>query len=191
MDRVADFLFEVGILKRTPRSGWAFLGSGAESVADHTFRAAVIALVLARLDSDADVDRAVRLALLHDLPEARTGDLNYVHQRYVVADEERAAADQRDGLPIADELAEASAEYAAGRTREAVLAHDADQLEMLLSLKERRDAGASAADDWIPFVLERLRTDVARDLARTILDRRSDAWWFDRDSDWWSGRRRR
>ena len=42
MDRIVEFLFEVGMLKRTPRSGWQFLGSGSESVAEHAFRTAWI-----------------------------------------------------------------------------------------------------------------------------------------------------
>jgi len=37
MDSIADFLFEVGMLSRTPRSGYQFLGSGRESVAEHIF----------------------------------------------------------------------------------------------------------------------------------------------------------
>ena len=87
MDRIVEFLFEVGMLKRTPRSGWQFLGTGSESVAEHVFRTAMIALVLARIDGTVDADRMLRLALVHDLPEARTGDLNYVNQKYVTADE--------------------------------------------------------------------------------------------------------
>ncbi|MHC1741904.1 MAG: HD domain-containing protein [Syntrophobacteraceae bacterium] len=36
------FFFELGMLKKTPRSGYQFLGSGGESVADHTFRMTLI-----------------------------------------------------------------------------------------------------------------------------------------------------
>ena len=185
MDRLVEFLFEVGMLKRTPRSGWQFLGSGSESVAEHVFRVAVIAFVLARLEDGVDADHVMRLALMHDLPEARTGDLNYVNQKYVTADEERAAADMSAGLPFADELRELLAEYRAETTPESIIAHDADQLEMLLELKDRIDKGVSGASDWTPFVLRRLRTDSARTLARRILDSDSASWWFDRGSDWW------
>jgi len=182
---LVEFLFEVGMLKRTPRSGWQFLGSGSESVAEHAFRVAVIAFVLARMEMGVDVDHVVRLALMHDLPEARTGDLNYVNQKYVTADEERAAADMTAGLPFADELRELLAEYRAETTPESVVAHDADQLEMLLELKDQIDKGVSAASDWTPFVLRRLRTESAQTLARRILDSDSASWWFDRGSDWW------
>lgn len=185
VDRLAEFLFEVGMLKRTPRSGWQFLGSGSESVAEHVFRATMIAFVLARMEEGVDADHVLRLALVHDLPEARTGDLNYVNQKYVAADEEHAAAEMSDGLPFADELCRLLTEYRAGETAESVVAHDADQLEMLLSLKEQQDQGAPGAADWTGFVLRRLRTENAKHLARSILDGDSASWWFDRGSEWW------
>ena len=185
MDRIVEFLFEVGMLKRTPRSGWQFLGTGSESVAEHVYRTTMIAFVLARLNGTVDTDKVLRLALAHDLPEARTGDLNYVNQKYVTADEERAADDMASGLPFGEELRELMAEYREEASPEAVLVHDADQLEMLLELKEKLDSGCQAADDWTPFLLRRLRTDAAKELAKKILAGDSASWWFDRDSEWW------
>jgi putative hydrolase of HD superfamily len=185
VDRIVEFLFEVGILKRTPRSGWQFLDGGSESVAEHVYRTAMIAFVLARLEGTVDTDKVLRLALAHDLPEARTGDLNYVNQKYLTADETGAAADMTRRLPFGGELRELMAEYRDEATPEAIIAHDADQLEMLLELKEKLDAGCQAADDWTPFVLRRLRSDTAKCLARKILEGDSASWWFDRDSEWW------
>ncbi len=185
MDRIVEFLFEVGMLKRTPRSGWQFLGAGSESVAEHVFRTTMIAFVLARLDGAVDADKVLRLALAHDLPEARTGDLNYVNQKYITVDEAQAAGDMTRGLPFGEELEELMAEYRDEKTPESILAHDADQLEMLLELKEKLDSGCQAADDWTPFVLRRLRTDAGKRLAKKVLDGDSASWWFDRDSDWW------
>ncbi len=185
MDRIANFLFEVGMLKRTPRSGWQFLGSGQESVAEHTFRTTMIAYVLAQLHGSVDADRVMRLALFHDLPEGRTGDLNYMNQKYVQMDEARAVADMTDGLLFGGEITDLLEEFRAQATPEAVLARDADNLEMLLALKEHHDVGNRNAEEWIPFSLRRLKTDVARDLAQRILAGNSSAWWFDKDSDWW------
>jgi len=187
VDRIANFLFEVGMLKKTPRSGWQFLaGATGESVADHSFRVAMIAFVLSRMEDEAvDADRLLRLALVHDLPEARTSDLNYMNQKYVEVDEARAAGDMVHGLPFADELGALLDEYRAEQTRESIVAHDADQLELLLHLVEQRDGGVPSTDDWIPFVLKRLRTAGGKRLARSILDGDSSRWWFDRDSSWW------
>jgi putative hydrolase of HD superfamily len=185
LDRIANFLFEMGMLKRTPRTGWQFLGSGEESVAEHSFRTAMIAYVLARVDGRADVDRVVRLALFHDLPEARTGDLNYMNQKYATVDEERAGADMTRGLPFGDEISQLLSEFRTQATPEALLARDADNLEMLLQLKEHHDIGNRNAEEWIPFALRRLNTDGARDLAQRIIAGDSSAWWFDKGSDWW------
>lgn len=80
MKNIANFLFEAGMLKRTPRSGFQFLGSGVESVAEHIFRTTYIGYTLGKLVLDVNVDRLVKMCLFHDLPEARTGDLNYVNK---------------------------------------------------------------------------------------------------------------
>jgi putative hydrolase of HD superfamily len=186
VNRIIDFLFEVGMLKDTPRSGWQFLGTGGESVADHVFRATMVAFVLARLDGDVDADRVLRLALVHDLPEARTGDLNYMNQKYVQADEESASRDLCAGLPFGDELDELLREFREESTPESRMVHDADQLELLLQLKAEQDIGNPQAADWIPHVLRRLHTATARKLAESILHRHSADWWFDRDSEWWT-----
>lgn len=186
-DRIVDFLFEAGTLKRTQRSGWAFLlGSEGESVADHSFRTALIALALSRLTPGVDGDRMLRMALVHDLAEARTGDLNYVHQKYVTADEGRAERDQVEGLPFGDEVLNLHDEFKARTTQEAILVRDADQLEMLLSLREREVGGITAATTWMEAVEARLETEVARELGRRILQRDPAAWWFSEpESPWW------
>jgi putative hydrolase of HD superfamily len=185
MKNIAHFFFELGMLKRTPRSGFQFLGSGAETVAEHIFRATLIGYTLAQLDGQADPGRVVLLCLFHDVPEARTGDLNYVNKKYVRADEARAVEDLARTLPFGDDYRSLHAEFTARQSREARLAHDADQLEMILALKEHKDLGNRYADEWFPFSLHRLQTDVAKSLAETIWTTDSSRWWFDHDSDWW------
>lgn len=192
MKNLANFLFEVGMLKRTPRTGFQFLGTGAESVAEHSFRTAMIGYTLARLDPEADSGRVLQLCLFHDLPEARIGDLNYVNKKYVQVDELRAVDDLAATLPFGDDYRALLQEFAAGESREAQLAHDADQLEMILALKEYRDLGNRNADEWYPYSLQRLRTETARKLAETIWETDSSRWWFEKeDETWWvKGKRR-
>lgn len=185
MKNLANFFFEVGMLKRTPRTGFQFLGSGAESVAEHSFRTAIIGYTLARMDGAADVGRVLQLCLFHDIPEARTGDLNYVNKKYVKVDEERAVADLASTLPFGDDYRNAIAEYSARQSRESLLAHDADQLEMILALKEYKDLGNRYADEWYPFAVRRLKTEIAQHLAEAIWSTDSSRWWFDDDSEWW------
>ena len=86
--------------ERTPRTGFQFLGSGAESVAEHSFRTAIIGYTLARMDENVDTGKVVQMCLFHDVPEARIGDLNYVNKKYVKADEEKAVDDLARTLPF-------------------------------------------------------------------------------------------
>ena len=185
MKNIANFLFEAGMLKRTPRSGFQFLGSGAESVAEHIFRTTYVGYALGKIEKNVDVDRLIKMCLFHDLPEARTGDLNYVNKKYVVADEQKAIRDLTATLPFGGELLDIINEYEEGKTAEALLARDADQLEMILALKEYKDIGNKYAEEWLGFSLKRLRTEAAKDLAKIILETDSSLWWFSDKGDWW------
>jgi putative hydrolase of HD superfamily len=185
MERIANFLFEAGMLKRTPRTGFQFLGSGAESVAEHVFRTVYIGYALGRLAGNADTDRIVKMCLFHDLPEARTGDLNYVNKKYVKADEGKAVRDLTETLAFGSEIKELIFEFLEEESLEAQLAHDADQLELILALKEYKDIGNRYADEWLDFAVKRLHTGIARTLAETILRTDSSLWWFSDKSDWW------
>ena len=185
MERIANFLFEAGMLKRTPRTGFQFLGSGAESVAEHIFRTVYIGYALGRLTEEADTDRIIKMCLFHDLPEARTGDLNYVNKKYVKADETRAVNDLAATLPFGEEIQELIFEFLKGESLEAQLAQDADQLEMILALKEYKDLGNKYAEEWLDFAIKRLKTDIARELSGKILETDSSLWWFSDKGEWW------
>ena len=185
MKRIANFLFEAGMLKRTPRTGFQFLGSGAESVAEHIFRTVYIGYTLGKMTKNVDTDRLIKMCLFHDLPEARTGDLNYVNKKYVKPDLEKAVNDLAETIPFGDEIKELIEEFEKSESIEAQLAHDADQLELILALKEYKDVGNKYADEWLEYALKRLKTDIAMQLAQTILETDSSLWWFSDKSDWW------
>ncbi len=185
MHNIANLLFEAGMLKRTPRTGLQFLGSGSESVAEHAFRVTFIGYVLARLEKDVNEGELIKMCLLHDLHEARTGDLNYMNKKYVKVDEEKAIEDLTDTLPFGDDIKNSVDEFNSGQSKEALLANDADQLDLILMLKENKDLGNKYADEWISFALKRLKTDTAKKLAEEILETDSTHWWFEDKSDWW------
>jgi putative hydrolase of HD superfamily len=183
---IADFLFEVGMLKRTPRSGFQFLGTGRDTVAEHSLRCAVIGYVLARMSGKLATERVVLMCLFHDLVEARTGDLNYVNTKYVEADEAAALRDMTNSLPFGDEIRSVTEEFNERATPESNSAHDADQIEMILQLKELGDLGNRYAPDWISAAMKRLRTEQGKRLARSILNTDFSAWWFkEKNDEWW------
>src|SRR4030043_772461 len=169
LKRIADLLFEAAMLKRTPRTGYRFLGTGEESVAEHLFSTAFIGYCLAHLEGEVDAFKVVKMCLFHDLPEARTGDHNYVYKKYVQVDEERATEDLTAGLPFADEIKGLITEFNERKTPEALLSHDADQLALLLQLKEHKDLGSRYADEWRPNNRQRAQNNAAKNLAEAIL----------------------
>lgn len=185
MKRTIEFLFEIGMLKKTPRTGYQFLGSGGESVADHSFRTAVIGYVLASKEPEADLARVVLMCLFHDFPEARTGDHNYVNKKYVKSDEDKAIRDQLRGLSFGDKIAATLQEFNSANTLEACLSKDADQLDLIMELKEQLDLGNTNAKDWLSFAVKRLITEGAKNMAQEILRTHRTQWWFDKETDWW------
>lgn len=182
---IAKFLFEIGMLKKLRRSGYPFLGSGGESIADHSFRVAIIAHILALMTDYSDPAKVIIMALLHDVQEARTGDHNYVNKRYVNVDEEKAFNDATKNLPCGDLYRSYWLEYRHSNSQAAKLVHDADQLDLLLELKEQKDLGNPYASKWIKYVLERLQTDQGKALAKSILETDWTDWWFKGNDSWW------
>ena len=130
LDRIADFFNEVGMLRHTPRTGYAFLGTGQENVAEHAYRVFVLGYVLGRTGG-VDPARVTYLCLFHDLHEARTGDLNYVNHRYAQCQARKALEDCVDGTGLEDDVLPLWDELAEDACRAAILAHDANQLELI------------------------------------------------------------
>ncbi|MBW6484768.1 MAG: HD domain-containing protein [Syntrophobacterales bacterium] len=185
MKEIAEFLFETSMLRKTPRSGFQFLGSGSESVAEHVLSTLYIGYALCKMDTEADELKVLRLCLMHDLPEARTGDMNYVNKKYVQVDEKKAVKELAAPLFFGGEIEGALDEFNERQTREALLARDADQLALILHLKECGDLGNKYSKEWMRFARERLVTETARRLAVSILETDYSAWWSKENDDWW------
>ena len=179
MKNIANLLFEAKILKEIPRSGYHFLGVGQESVAEHSFCTTFIAYVMSQLQPGVDTLKLISMCLLHDFPEARTGDLNTVHKRYVVADETKALKDATAGLPFAHQMTELIQEFGDGHSTEAKLARDADHLALVLELKELIDIGYEPPKTWIGNVINRLQTETGKKIGTAIMETNRDDWWLD------------
>lgn len=185
MKEVINFLFEVGMLKKTPRTGYQFLGSGGESVAEHSFRTAIIGYLLSLKEPRADSRKTILMCLFHDLHEARTGDHNYVNKRYVRVYEEKAIRDLSRELPFGDEIVSLAREFSEGESLEARISRDADQIDLILELKEQQDLGNESAGEWLYYAEKRLITDSAKSLAKEVMNTKFTDWWFEKKTDWW------
>ena len=131
-----DFLRRAERLKDTVRSGYTSEGR-QESVADHTWRLCLMALLLHDRFPDVDFARLVKICLVHDLGEAVGGDIPAPVQSDV---EGKAEGERRDLLDLIEplpahqreEIAALWDEYEAAATPEARLAKALDKLETLL-----------------------------------------------------------
>ncbi len=177
--RVAKSLFEAAMLKRLKRTGYAYLGTGEENVAAHSFGVTYAAWLLASLTPGVRTEKVLKMALLHDLAEARIGDLNSVNKLYDKTDEERAFSDALSGLPIEEEARELVREYLAQESLEAQLVYDADQLDLIVMLKEQKDLGNPYAPRWLAYARKRLKTEAGRQLAEAVLETDWASWWLD------------
>lgn len=74
MKKLLNFFTQVGKLKDMPRRGWVLRGiKHPESIADHTFRATLMAWVLGS-KKGLNVERLMKIALIHDICEVYAGD---------------------------------------------------------------------------------------------------------------------
>ncbi len=146
---LASFLEKVNRLKEIRRSGWVERGvKEAETVAEHSFTMSLIALVLGLKRKDIDLDRLLKMILVHDLPEAVTGDLiakeywNGGHMPkgdiYRLEQKEMKRISEELGLP---ELLELWEEFEEGKTKEARLARSIDKFEMIHQALEYKKTG--------------------------------------------------
>jgi putative hydrolase of HD superfamily len=165
--------FEVGVLqilqaattlKRLPRMGWLMAGVAApESVADHTWATALLAMLLADeingnpaaqgLAQPLDVTRVLRMALVHDLAEAEVTDLprrttqllgKPTKQRVEAA----AMAQITAAHPDSAGLVALWEEYSAVNTPEGRLVYDADKLEVVHQALTYRRFGQRNLDEF-------------------------------------------
>lgn len=192
-----DFFTLVGKLKSLPRQGWVDRGvPSPESVAEHTFRTALMAWTLGG-PAGLDCTRLLKLSLVHDLPEAVAGDATpyaqlitgglgvadaAAHWRDLLAHDdlvaakrekhqlERAALSEivRDlELPLAAEITDLWEDYAERRTPEARFVAQVDKLEALLQALEYREAGHPSD---VESFLKTARDEVEHPVLRELLE---------------------
>lgn len=171
MQEIVDFLFESGILKLIPRSGWFKIGiKHPESVAEHSFRTALIAFIVTFLETR-DFDKACKaclLGLIHDLNEARTLDLHKLSRRYVEVDLDEVLKEQLEMLP---EVLTREIERLEDLKD---FVKDADKLELLLQAKEYSEVYPSAMEYTKNL---KFKTETARKLAE-LIEKSDHRWWL-------------
>jgi len=166
-NHLADFIFEMGTLRNMRRMHSQVLPNSNDTIASHSFRTAIIGYLLADLES-ADKDKVLKMALFHDIPEARIGDANFVHHFYVAQKEEKAYTDQTVDIPTGKEIKSLLDEYNSRKTKEAIVAKDADNLDQLFLDNEVLGKKPKDFAKWHEFSARKLKTKSAKELAKTL-----------------------
>jgi len=146
LQNLIKFLEITGILKRTPRAGWVEVGVyQPESVADHTFRTAFLCMLYADMEA-LDTSKLLRMALIHDLPEAIIGDLTPSQKTAETKENEETAISKILSLLPKKQRERYIAvwnEYQEGKTREAKAVQQLEKIEMALQAKEYKKFGSA------------------------------------------------
>jgi len=187
---LTNFLFEVGTMRKLLRMHRQTLLTDdlSDNIASHSYRVAIIAWLLAKMEGEVDLYKVVMMAIFHDLKEARSGDHNWVHKKYVKIFEEEISRDQLGQVPYG-ELAEIVAEYEARQSQESLIAKDADLLDQVLLLREYEWQGNHEAEKWLRekrgtdnltgenMQIKMLKTPSAKRLGEMILKTGPSDWW--------------
>jgi putative hydrolase of HD superfamily len=176
LDGILTFLRAAERLKTVTRSGWTSAGE-PESVAEHTWRLCLMAMLLYGAAPGVDLARLLRMCLIHDLGEAIRGDVPAPAQAGAGA---KSAEERADLIELTTPLppalrAEILAlwdEYEAAESRESRLAKGLDKLETIL----QHTQGRNPADFDYDFNLDYGRRYTAADpLLAALRDRLDEA----------------
>lgn len=153
-------LIELQRLKRLDRTGWTLRGlaNGTESVAAHSFGVGVAAMLLAdeirARGITVDVEKVLRMALLHDWSETRVGDMPKTAVAYFGSEARKKA----EIAAFADVVKEAGAgderyralyvEYEARESMEAQIVKAADVIDLLVQALALERGGARGLDEF-------------------------------------------
>ncbi len=180
--KIVNFIFELGQLKRQKHTGFYHAGvPNPGSIAEHAFRAAQIGYILAVMEKDADPQKVAVMLIIHDNAEARIGDQDKIAAGYIAKNraEEKAFYDQLKllGDSIENKWGALFDEIEARKTKEGIIAKDADWLETAFQAKEYYDLGYKSAWDWIANVKQALETESAGKILNEMENTEFTDWW--------------
>ena len=136
IDKIIRFIKEIENLKSVTRTAWTKTGR-RESTAEHSWRLAMLLMVLREDFKDLDIDKAIKMSLVHDLGELYDGDISAKLQNdndNKAEMEEKAMRRMLTILPenLAENIYDLWKEYNECSTKEAKLVKAMDKLETIV-----------------------------------------------------------
>ena len=148
-NRDLELLYEIGCLRFISRFWRRFLNSDFQNLAEHHFRVAWIALMIAKREGHNDLGKVLQLALVHDIAESRTGDTDYISRQYVNQFRELAIKDIVSQTSLESEILELVEDYEKRKSIESKIVKDADTLDVDIELKEQEARGNPIRKEWM------------------------------------------
>ena len=166
-----EFMHTCGNLKKETRKGWLRYNiPEPESVADHSWRMAVICMALDSTN-ELDINKMIKMALIHDLAEALTGDItpgDGIPREKKLEMEREAVEKILTGVDDSGELRGLWEEYNTGESREARAVVAVDKLEMALQAVEYTRSGTEGLEEFYEFDPEGFPEGPIRDLYKKL-----------------------
>ena len=148
MKRDLEFLYEIGALRLIPRQWQRFHLPNVQNLAEHHYRVIWLALLIAAREKKGDTEKIMKMALMHDIAESRTGDVDYIARQYVTRNEEQGIKDMLDATALKGEFLKLWHEYEARESIESKIVKDADNLDVDLDLREQGASGHQLGKAW-------------------------------------------
>jgi len=146
-NRDLELLYEISCLRFIQRAWKRFLSPDFQNLAEHHLRVIWIALVLAKQEGTKNIEKVMVMALIHDIPESRTGDVDYLQRQYVKRNQKMGISDMLADTSLSD-LTSLWEEYEKQKSIEARIVKDADNLDVDLEIREQEVRGHSLGKDW-------------------------------------------
>lgn len=140
LKRDLQFLFELGTLRFVKRAWVQVLSPEMANLTEHHFRVVWLALIIAQHEKVKNLEKVMLMALIHDIPESRTGDVHYISRQYTTRNQELAIDDMLQDTSMAT-FKKIWKEYEERKSPEAKIVKDADNLDVDIELKEQEFKG--------------------------------------------------
>ncbi len=176
-----EFLYEIGCLRFIPRMWQHVTGLNFANLAEHTLRVTWIAATIAKYEK-VNIDKVVKMALVHDVGESRTGDAHYVAKMYSERNEEKAIEDIFKDTGFAEEFINLWKEYEKRESIESKIVKDADKLDVEFELQEQAAKGSKLKDEWQEerkeFVYPTLYTETGKRIWEGVSSSNPNDWYL-------------
>jgi putative hydrolases of HD superfamily len=177
-NRNLEFIYEMGTLRFIPRIWRQFLNKDFANISEHIFRVMWTAIIIAK-EEKADINKVIKMALVHDIVESRNSDVHYLSRMYTKRDDEKAIQDILKNTSIEKEFLELFNEYEEKKSIEAKIVKDADNLDVDIELQEQYVNGVKIKEDFQMMrdrVYEILFTDTAKKMWKEIQSSNPHDW---------------